>query len=88
MREARIRLDGTRSGLPAISLGQALGAGKPDRAERAVWKACVYNLVFLGVVGLAFVVLAGPIIRLFSTDPEVVRHGSTALRVIAAGFPL
>jgi lipoprotein-releasing system permease protein len=26
LREARIRLDGTRSGLPAISLGQALGA--------------------------------------------------------------
>jgi Na+-driven multidrug efflux pump len=39
-------------------------------------------------VGLVFVALAGPIIRLFSTDPEVVRHGSTALRVIAAGFPL
>ncbi|WP_420128785.1 MATE family efflux transporter [Longimicrobium sp.] len=76
------------SNAAATMVGQALGAGKPDRAERAVWKACVYNLVFLGVVGLAFVVLAGPIIRLFSTDPEVIRHGSAALRVVAAGFPL
>lgn len=76
------------SNAAATMVGQALGAKKPERAERAVWKACVYNLVFLGVVGLVFVVLAGPIIRLFSTDPEVVRHGSAALRVIAAGFPL
>ena len=76
------------SNAAATMVGQALGAGKPDRAERAVWRACMYNLVFLGIVGLAFVVLAGPIIRLFSSDPQVVRHGSAALRVIAAGFPL
>ena len=76
------------SNAAATMVGQGLGAGKPERAEAAVWKACVYNLVFLGVVGLVFVVLAGPIIRLFSTDAEVVRHGSAALRVIAAGFPL
>jgi len=76
------------SNAAATMVGQGLGAGKPERAEAAVWKACVYNLVFLGAVGLVFVVLAGPIIRLFSTDPEVVRHGSAALRVIAAGFPL
>ena len=76
------------SNAAATMVGQALGAGKPDRAEKAVWRACTYNLVFLGVVGAAFVALAGPIVRLFSTEPEVVRHGSTALRVVAAGFPL
>ncbi|HEY0014980.1 MAG TPA: MATE family efflux transporter [Longimicrobium sp.] len=76
------------SNAAATMVGQGLGAGKPERAERAVWKACTYNLVFLGVVGLVFVVLAGPIIRFFSTDPEVVRHGAAALRVVAAGFPL
>jgi putative MATE family efflux protein len=76
------------SNAAATMVGQGLGAKKPERAEAAVWKACAYNLAFLGIVGLAFVALAGPIIRLFSTDPEVVRHGSNALRVIAAGFPL
>jgi Na+-driven multidrug efflux pump len=76
------------SNAAATMVGQGLGAKKPERAEAAVWKACAYNLAFLGVVGLVFVALAGPIVRLFSTDPEVVRHGSTALRVIAAGFPL
>ena len=76
------------SNAAATMVGQALGAGKPDRAEKAVWKACLYNLAFLGIVGVVFVALAGPIVRLFSTDPEVVRHGATALRVVALGFPL
>ncbi|HEX2079908.1 MAG TPA: MATE family efflux transporter [Longimicrobium sp.] len=76
------------SNAAATMVGQGLGAGKPERAERAVWKACAYNLAFLGIVGLALVALAGPIVRLFSDDPEVVRHGATALRVVAAGFPL
>lgn len=76
------------SNAAATLVGQALGAGKPERAEKAVWKACLYNLVFLGLVGALFVGLAGPIVRLFSTDPEVVRHGTMALRLVAVGFPL
>lgn len=76
------------SNAAATLVGQALGAGKPERAEKAVWKACLYNLAFLGFVGVLFVALAGPIVRLFSTDPEVVRHGAMALRVVALGFPL
>jgi putative MATE family efflux protein len=76
------------SNAAATLVGQALGAGKPERAEKAVWKACLYNLAFLGFVGALFVLLAGPIVRLFSTDPEVVRHGAMALRVVALGFPL
>ena len=76
------------SNAAATMVGQGLGAGKPDRAERSVWKACTYNLAFLGIAGIAFVAFAGPIVRVFSSDPEVVRHGSTALRIVAAGFPL
>src|ERR671938_212898 len=53
----------------ATMVGQALGAGNPDRGERAVWQAGFYNMCFLGVVGLAFVALAGPIARIFTSDP-------------------
>jgi putative MATE family efflux protein len=76
------------SNAAATLVGQALGAGKPERAEQAVWKACLFNFAFLGSVGVLFVVLATPIVRLFSADPEVVRTGAMALRVVALGFPL
>ena len=43
------------SNAAATMVGQALGAGKPERAEQAVWRAGFYNLCFLGVVGSLFV---------------------------------
>jgi putative MATE family efflux protein len=72
----------------ATLVGQNLGAGRPDRAEQAVWRAASYNLVFLGVVGLAFVLFADSIIRLFSADPGVVEVGARCLRIVSAGFLL
>jgi MATE family, multidrug efflux pump len=74
------------SNAAATMVGQSLGAGKPERAERAVWLAGFYNMCFLGVIGLLFVLLAGPIIGLFTHDPAVVPYGVAALRTIACGF--
>jgi putative MATE family efflux protein len=75
------------SNAAATLVGQSLGARKPDRAERAVRIAGLYNMAFLGGLGLVFVVLAGPLVRLFSTDPAVVPFGTACLRVVAFGFP-
>src|SRR5687767_7500207 len=74
------------SNAAATMVGQALGAKKPDRAERAVWIAGHYNALFLGVIGLAFVLLADPITRIFTDDPLVSGYARDALRIIAAGF--
>jgi putative MATE family efflux protein len=74
------------SNAAATMVGQALGARKPDRAERAVWKAGFYNLIFLGSVGLIFVLFAREIISLFTTDPNVVPYGVDCLRIVAYGF--
>lgn len=74
------------SNAAATMVGQALGAGKPERAERAVWRAGFYNLCFLGIIGLFFVVFAGQIIHLFTTDPLVAPYGTDCLRIIACGF--
>ena len=70
----------------ATMVGQALGAGKPDRAERAVWKAGFYNMMCLGVIGLIFVIFARQIIGLFTDDPLVVPYGVDCLRIVAYGF--
>jgi putative MATE family efflux protein len=70
----------------ATMVGQALGAGDPDRAERAVWKAGFYNMIFLGVVGLVFIFLAPQIIGLYTTDPNVTPYGIDCLRIVSYGF--
>ncbi len=72
----------------ATLVGQNLGAQKPDRAEEAVRIASRFNVMVLGVVGLVFVIFAGPIVRIFSVEGEVVWHGTLALRIISLGFPL
>jgi putative MATE family efflux protein len=70
----------------ATLVGQNLGANRPDRAEQAVWRAALYNLVFLGCTGLLFVLAADAIVRGFSSDPAVIAYGTRALRIISAGF--
>jgi Na+-driven multidrug efflux pump len=67
-------------------VGQNLGAGRPERAETAVWKASFYNLVFLGAVGVLFIGLAGPLVQLFTPEPEVLAYGSRCLQIVSAGF--
>jgi len=74
------------SNAAATMVGQALGAKKPDRAERSVWLAGLYNMCVLGTVGLLFVVFAPQIIRLFTPDPAVAPYGVDCLRIIACGF--
>jgi putative MATE family efflux protein len=74
------------SNAAATMVGQALGAKKPDRAERAVWMAARYNLVFLGVVGLLFVLFARAIVSLFTADPAVAPYAVDCLRIVALGF--
>ncbi|HMA40836.1 MAG TPA: MATE family efflux transporter, partial [Gemmatimonadales bacterium] len=74
------------SNAAATIVGQSLGARDPDRAERAVWIAGRYNMVVLGVVGLVFVVLAGPIVGLFTQDPGAAPIAALALRTMSYGF--
>src|SRR5215213_5027038 len=70
----------------ATMVGQALGAKNPERAERAVWKAGFYNMIFLGIVGVIFVFFAPQIIALYNPSPEVARYGVDCLRIVAYGF--
>ena len=74
------------SNAAATLVGQNLGAGKPERAEAAAWTAGRYNTLCLIVVGLIFLLFAPQLIRVFSSDPEVIPYGIRCLRIVAAGF--
>ena len=76
------------SNAAATMVGQGLGAKKPDRAERAVWIAGGYNLVFLGAVGVLYFIFAPVIIGWFSTNPEIHGYAVQSIRVISLGFPM
>jgi len=70
----------------ATMVGQNLGAGRPDRAERAVWTAAAYNMLFLGLVGLLFLIAAPQIAALFTRDPAIRPFAIGCLRTVSLGF--
>lgn len=71
------------SNAAATLVGQNLGAGKPDRAERAAWKTAHYNMLFLASVSVFFFVLAPDLISIFSSNPGVIQNGSLCLRLVS-----
>jgi putative MATE family efflux protein len=71
----------------ATMVGQNLGAGSPDRAERAVWTAARYNMLVFAGAGAIFLLLAPQIAALFTSDPAVAPSAIACLRIIGVGLP-
>src|SRR5690606_21056205 len=70
----------------ATLVGQNLGAGQPDRAEKSVWRAGLINMIFLAFITVLFYSMADYILRFFSTDEEVLRHGIQCLKIVSLGY--
>jgi putative MATE family efflux protein len=73
------------SNAAATLVGQNLGAKKPNRAEQSVWRTGLYNVIFLGSIGVFFVFFATPAVHIFIQDPAVVPIAATALRILSYG---
>ena len=73
------------SNAAATLVGQNLGAGKPERAETSVWRTGLYNMLFLGAIGVLFIAFAPQIIGLFTSDPAVAPLAVSALRLFSFG---
>jgi putative MATE family efflux protein len=73
------------SNAAATLVGQNLGAKKPERAQISVWRTGFYNMLFLGIIGVLFLLFATPIVRVFTNDPAVVPLAATCLRILSYG---
>lgn len=73
------------SNAAATLVGQNLGAQLPQRAEKSVWRTALYNTIFLGGIGVIFIVFATPIVSIFTHDPAVISRAASCLRIVSYG---
>ncbi len=74
------------SNAAATLVGQNLGAKKPDRAERAVWLTGFVNVGMLSVITIIFWSFSGPLVRFFTSEPEVIASGILSLKILSTGY--
>ena len=74
------------SNAAATLVGQNLGAGNPERAEKSVWLTGIYNMAFLGIVSVIFLAFAPQLIGIFTDEAEVLDTGVAALRTLSYAY--
>jgi putative MATE family efflux protein len=72
----------------ATLVGQNLGANMPERAEQSVKITARYNVIFMAVVTLVFLLFAYPLVHIFipSEHVEQVKYAVQALQIISSGY--
>lgn len=76
-------MPGTAFAVAATTLvGQNLGAERPDLAERSTYQALLPACILVGAVGVGFLAFPGALVRLYSSDPEVIRLASIYMRMM------
>jgi putative MATE family efflux protein len=68
-------------------VAQGLGAGKIRHAEASALFAMRSCILQMSVAGLGFAVFADPLMRIFTSDAQVVDLGTQVLRIIAFNQP-
>ncbi|RYY53663.1 MAG: MATE family efflux transporter [Chitinophagaceae bacterium] len=74
------------SNAAATLVGQNLGAGKTDRAEKSVMLTTRYNVIFMALVTILFFSLGHIFVSFFTNDPAVREMGLKAMRIMSTGF--
>ena len=65
-------------------VGQALGAGRMERAEESIRRTVLFSLVFNGLLGLSFILFSRSIVSIFGSTPEVLNLAALAVAISAA----
>ncbi len=74
------------SNATATLVGQNLGAGIADRAEKTVWKIAQYNASYMAMAALLILLFDSQIVGFFSDDEEVLRFAMQCLQIFAYGY--
>jgi putative MATE family efflux protein len=74
------------SNAAATLVGQNLGAGRPERAESAVWRTGSYNMVFMVAVSVVYFIYSRELIGFFSDDALVISIGAEWLRILSYSY--
>jgi putative MATE family efflux protein len=81
-------LPGIGFGIAATALvGQSIGARRNAEGAAAARVATTWAVGWMGAMGVAVLLFATPIMRLFSDDPAVIAAGAAGLRVVALAQP-
>jgi MATE family multidrug resistance protein len=82
-------LPGFGLSLAATALvGQSVGARDPEGGRLATHVSAQYAGAWMGAITVLYLVFATPVMRAFSSDPNVVSIGASAMRVVALSQPL
>jgi putative MATE family efflux protein len=73
------------SNAAATMVGQNLGAGHPERSEKAVYLTGFYNMCYMGLLSVVFLLFSPQIASFFTSDQEVLHVAVTLLRVFSIG---
>ncbi|HKX45296.1 MAG TPA: MATE family efflux transporter, partial [Planctomycetota bacterium] len=76
------------SNAAATLVGQNLGAGRPERAERSVYLTGTWTMAFLALVTVAFLVWAPELVAIFTQEPATAAVAVAALRILSYGYVL
>ena len=71
----------------ATLVGQNLGAHQPERARHCAWLAVGIDATIMTLFAVLALLAAPALVRLFTSDPEVVRIGAEYLRVVSPFYP-
>jgi putative MATE family efflux protein len=71
-----------------VLVGQNLGAGQPERAEKSAWMALGILEAVMLVFSGAILLWAENIIGIFTTDPSLIEIGATFIRIASAAFAI
>jgi putative MATE family efflux protein len=71
-----------------VLVGQNLGAGHPERAERSGWQAYAFVQCLMIVASAAVVLFAPDIVGIFNREPGMIDVAGTFLKIAAVGYLL